>query len=648
MFIEGVVSLFQMTFLPGYLFLRLFNCPVNFLRRIIYSFAMSLLINYVIVFCLVAGGAYTRSALFSIIAIELGAILFLDFETINFFLMEPLWPMVKQWTMMATTSCKALFNFNQEYKPDGCVGRGFIIFSRFIIIGSLLSLVYLFTIFVSNILSCSALVATDDIAWNNWARDWSRCTMPGMAYHYAQLLPANWSIAYLLMGWPIQFFPKAIMPLFMLYLNVCLLDVGLLKKSLAFFIANITLPILLIHLSLDGYMTTAYTDLPVAFMGFLAISCLFVAQEITATSHVKKYLILGALFALAAGVTKQAGLYVVLVYPLLSILFLRGKLEASWKKNIWLGVCYLMGICLIVLPMYVYADVQIRNGKNRSEVYMVTHVHPEKNMVKRFRGAIRSAIESGPVDSTALTSFDVSSLWQLVFIALNILKLFIFWFALKTPAFAYIFLLVWVPFFIMWCLFFCYDARNYSLIIPIYALGMGVGIENMLLHATGFLGGMMKRILCFLGNIKGCTVVIIFLMSLVALNYVYSPSCLIEKNAVKSLQWGRSPTLFKIHKALFDFSKNNVIQKPILSEYHFEYIAAFHNYPIKNFDFGADKSFDELFKIIHNGDVGFIFFPPTANKKVSQYIEKLLQDGQLKIMYEEQAYRLMKVLCIPN
>lgn len=589
------------------------------------------------VLSLVSCGIYTRSILFFIIFSELIAILILEFKHIVFFLQKPILPTIREIFIRCAVFVRNLFDLDQLYP----VGNGSLLFNKFVVISSLLCIASIFIVFISNLSSFSAFIFTDDTTWNGWTIEWFKGSFPSHTYHYAQLIPANFSIAYVLMGAPIQYFPKIIAPLFMLYLSLIFFDLGCVKKTLAYFVATITLVFLVKHLSLEYMMTSSYADIPVAFMGFLAISCLLVAQDLLTQCEIKKYLLLGALFALAAGVTKQAGLYIVLIYPLLSVLFLKNKIDVTLQKKIWWGLSYIMGIFIIVLPMYFYAEVQIRSGNNRSEVSLcINDAHREKNKGKRFLCAIKTIIEAGPVNIQVPRPGIFN--WAIFFV-MFFLTLLILYYALQTLSCAYLFIFVWAPFFVIWGLFFSYDARNYTLSIPFYALAIGTGIQNILKLKSGRLSGVIRKLFMSIEKLTFFTGAIVALLGLFMLNYMYTPEYLIEKNALKSMERGKSTAADKIYRALFDYLKNNNESRPILVDLSIKSLVAFDKYNLRSFSFSEGKSLHDFITIVQNGDVEFIYVPYFAHESIVRYVDTLVQEGRLKILFEADGYRFIRI-----
>src|SRR5260370_32317684 len=67
----GFLSLCKISFLPGYLCLRFFRLPVRgLLQTLLYSFALTLVVNYTLVYALYSAGLYSRPVVFALVALE--------------------------------------------------------------------------------------------------------------------------------------------------------------------------------------------------------------------------------------------------------------------------------------------------------------------------------------------------------------------------------------------------------------------------------------------------------------------------------------------------------------------------------------------------------------------------------------------------
>ncbi len=79
----GILSILQITFLPGLIFTRIY--PVGRpLTRIILSFALSLVFNYQFVFLLTILGLYSRTSVLILFVLEILALILIYTKKISF------------------------------------------------------------------------------------------------------------------------------------------------------------------------------------------------------------------------------------------------------------------------------------------------------------------------------------------------------------------------------------------------------------------------------------------------------------------------------------------------------------------------------------------------------------------------------------
>ena len=87
-------------------------------------------------------------------------------------------------------------------------------------------------------------------SWNRWAVDWSYNQFPALTYEYPQILPANWSLSYVIMqNKEVQAFTKAIMSLFSLFTILLFFDLARIKKNLVYLLGAILYGVILYSLS---------------------------------------------------------------------------------------------------------------------------------------------------------------------------------------------------------------------------------------------------------------------------------------------------------------------------------------------------------------------------------------------------------------
>jgi uncharacterized membrane protein len=74
----GLISIFQIVFIPGYILLRVLKfSQKSLIQTIIYSFSLSLLINYMIVFLLTLIRIYRSETMYIIFSLELLLLIYL-------------------------------------------------------------------------------------------------------------------------------------------------------------------------------------------------------------------------------------------------------------------------------------------------------------------------------------------------------------------------------------------------------------------------------------------------------------------------------------------------------------------------------------------------------------------------------------------
>jgi hypothetical protein len=442
-----LLSVLQICFIPGFIFFiflyrRSKNPPV--LLMPVYSFALSLVINYIIVLLLTYFHIYTRWVLIIILALELiflVAVYIFRGLNIRVYNCKMAWAEISDEINLFISSRKS---------SDGLI--------KFILL--ILSVLLLIAVFVVLILNIGKVFNAWDavFSWNKWALEFFNNKMPTVTWHYPQLIPANWSVSYVLIGYPLQFISRGIMPLFLLLMIYSFIILGVKQESAIFLFSSFFLFLGLNRLN----WTDGVVEAPVAFFSILVFICLsFMAAS--GDDDKKRYIISGTLFACASAVTKQAGIFTLLIYPVLLMVLTKDNFDWTFKRLITFSCFYLAMILLIVLPFYLHVEMAIRNGTETSEVSFVTHdiyngaTYPErlKHAFWLFANVFSNRLVFIPCIILFLISFADSRL-----------RLF---------NFAFI-----IPYFFIWALFFSYDLRNVAIIIPYFCLGIGAGFDMIL------------------------------------------------------------------------------------------------------------------------------------------------------------------------
>lgn len=460
----GVLSLIQVVFLPGHLFVRYWFRLTGGIRAAVVTISLSLLANHLLVFFLTALHLYNRFSLAVVLALELAALVYLR-------------------SRVPAESIPA--GFAEDRQRFRAAWSGMLQDSPWVI---LLNRALLFcasvtiAFFAYRLLNGFGTVFDqwdDLVSWNRWALDWYNGHLPRFTWHYPQLLPTVWSITYQFIGdGSIQFFAKGMMGLFPLLILLVQFDLWLRTKFAGFLAGIPVTAFLLIFANGIKVVGSGYADVPVAFMAFVPIYLLLTATP--ESDRLERLLLAGSLVTAGGAVTKQAGLMVLLVYPLLAWYRFWGEPRAAGISVSRLAIHLLVAV-ILALPWYLTTEYRIRNGAERSEIRLVTgDIQKNRSTLERIsmiRDKVSGLVKGSPrleqaasllggsvIDGATVVSGLLLSLLLLSFASI----LNPFW---RLPAVG-----VMLPFSVVWLLFYSYDFRNLTLALPYMGAGAGLSM----------------------------------------------------------------------------------------------------------------------------------------------------------------------------
>jgi hypothetical protein len=167
----------------------------------------------------------------------------------------------------------------------------------------------------------------------------------------------------------------------------------------------------------------------------------------------KKCLVLSAFFLGAACATKQSGFILLLFYPFIINEF---KILSLLDKNFKLIFLSVIILLCTALPWNIYNEYLINSGLSSSNLeYLVDGIHFGRSFIER----ITHALSNYP------------GIFILVLLAIP--GLFV-----KYNRIISLFGLIY---FLVWVLFFNYDARNFYIAIPFLTFSIGLTIQNILI-----------------------------------------------------------------------------------------------------------------------------------------------------------------------
>lgn len=599
-FVLGLLAFVQITFLPGYLLLETTGFSIEGkLRKMVYGFGLSLLLNYLGVFLLTAAGLYKPLTLYFILAAEGGLAVYLLLSR----------PPGKRYVTLDTGRWAARVKNFLASRP---------LLYNLLLLGALAVVmvhVFYFFYFLGTVFEHWDPVT----GWNRFAVDWAAGRFPTDTWRYPQMLPANWSVTYVAMqSTGVQFFAKSLQPLFSLAILLLFLDLGLRTKRAAYLLGAVIYGGLLIYLFGPSYIASGYVDTAVSFFAFLSFHALHRTDG-------RRGIWFAVIFASAAAVTKQAGMFilaVVLVWVLIRLFRAkeeqRGE-EQKRKKPVVIALLMLFTAILITVPWYLLKEVQIKKGLDQSEIQMVQQANVSTDYVKRFGNALEK------VATHRHPKFKY-------FIYAGILLLLLGLFHPHSRAAA---LFIAIPFALIWAFLFSYDFRNLSLAIPFIAFSSGFGAALLKRPAS-----KLTKIPAF--NAPVPLLLLGFLAVLLLLNFtVFTNDTLIRNQDRKKMSIGDK----ELNGLLYDYHKTTGITGKIATNYqylkHLPGLTQFYRYKPGR----VNTAFLDYLDTAEGNNIHYLLVPYVlkSEKKTFQRIREKLRSGQYKMIFKCKGYRFIKV-----
>lgn len=452
-FFWGAVGYILAGFAPGYLVVRVFRME-RMLPPIAGPFALSLIVNCIIVEVAVFFGAYTTTAARSVgsVIVSLSVLAFLSDRRLAFGSIVDRAHSV--WLLLSSAAKHVGGRRLQILLLLSCIPALIVVLQTLHLLASSFG---------------SILVGYDPVAqWNLWAVDWAADRLPNRIYHYPQLVPILWSIPYVLMGnSAIEFFSSSFKFVFWLLTFETLVFVSMRSRD-PVLLLGLPMTFILVRWGIGGTSVQDSIDVPVAFFSLLSVATILLPAP---GRRQRQAIALALVLASGAAMTKQVGLYMIGAIPLLCLCWtyqdhkqfapvLRATPSLAWKASLAVMLC---------APIYIYAILTIRNGTNYSEFgFLFDGVYENRGRVSRAIEAMQVAYAWLGLGKTAgvLIAF-------LVFAAANIA-------VVREPRYRWILLAINIPFSCLWAIYFSYDRRNLALTMPLWALTSTVGARILL------------------------------------------------------------------------------------------------------------------------------------------------------------------------
>jgi hypothetical protein len=588
LFVLSVIAFLQMTCIPGFIALKYSRVTLESkLQAVVYTFALSVLINYLSVYLLTVIKIYKPITIYIILSIEL---LLLVYYRMRFH--KPIGININ--FKLPSESFKKLSESNSSFYH--------VVFGLSIVV-----IVIFFYIFISRIKAVFYL--TDPVlGWNRFALDWFHNQLPVNTWYYPQLIPANWSLAYVIMrSSDIGMAARSIMPLFSIFTTFLFLDLGLRKKNAAYFLGLIFYGIIIFYLYRSAFIAGGHMDIPVAFFAFLSFYVLHL-HHADQPFQVRNS-ILSIIFASAAAVTKQPGLYILIIILAWNFrLFYKNRTSLPGKTIIKTTAAVLLIIAAIVLSWYLPRLVLIHKGMENSGIHVLTQeIHQGRTYVERLQFGFDKIIHAR--DKKDGDAF---------FIYLALIFLFFSLFSRKTRNVS---LFIVIPFTLLWGLFFSYDYRNLTMAFPFMAFSMAVGflwLFDRLFRKSGHLPGLRLsfwHLVCFL------------IPLLIILNFtLFKEDAIINNQLTQQRHIGD----MQLNKRLYEYYEKNGFEGKVFSKYpYFRFLPILRDY------WSPNREDQDVYYFLEN--------VRRPDKESVRAVKKKLKTGEYTLLFKHNEYLFIKV-----
>ncbi|MBC8504245.1 MAG: hypothetical protein H8D34_05270 [Chloroflexi bacterium] len=606
MLLLGFLSVLQITLLPGLLILKAFNIKRGTIHKLIFSFALSLITNHLVVFGITAIRINISYTFYAIFAIEL--ILFIKLYAGS---------LVKSVGSTISTKISTVLEYIHSLKflQKEASLRNFsqtiseIIGFIFVILAAS-SIWWAFKVWYTNI--DTVFTQWDTIvSWNRWATEWYSGIFPTSTSRYAQLIPTNFAVSYaFLRSTQIQFFAKSIMPLFNLFILLLILDLGLDNKNTGYFIGVVATRYI-IKKFLGSYIASGYVDVALAFFTLITVYTLLKAKSTSNPNQKLSYVGLGAIFAAGTALTKQNGLFVFAVYPFLAYWLILRNITSLNRKDQIIKVAKWFGISLcIILPWYIFNETRILMGANETNIlYLAVDRHEGRNLAERFIRAM------GLLEKYAF-------LFPFILLLLPFLDSAIIWISLT----------ILIPYTLIWAFAFSTFPRNLSIALPILGLVTGMATQKVIEFGekltTKIKIERLKLYIITTSTILGIIIGSLFVSDTILIDH--------QEEQQKDI------LLRSINHKIYDYFDDIGHYEPIMTNYPIQYLPGLENMQIDIGNF-ADYALYHLVIDNHPEARLLLVFEDRADEQVLQEVAEEIEAGNYELIFQDGKYMFIKI-----
>jgi hypothetical protein len=401
------------------------------------------------------------------------------------------------------------------------------------------------------------------------------------------------------------------MPLFAVYFLLLMFDLGIKKKEYGYLIGLVVSQYLLkrFYLPLIG---SGYVDVALMFFTFLSVYTLLIATTQTNETHLRSTAFLGFIFAAGTALTKQNGLWVLAVYPVLAYFIIFPRIESLNKKEKFILLAKYMGVALaLLLPWYIFNELRIASGAKTNVLMLMSQEHHSgltriERLIKAYK------------DLSIYVYLYPFVLFSLPFINKDVRKIII---------------MILIPYSLIWAFLFSLYPRNLSIGFAVLGVASGVGAAWL----ADFFLSLSARI-----KINKWPTWIILLCIFIA---GLMPAIILKDNILLENQHERQKYVLKsdVNLLLYDYFEKEGGLEPIFTNYPLRYLPGFEDLQINIGGFEDYEFYIQTRK--KYPEVRYMLISLFKdNGKVVNEIYEGAEQGLYEIIFKQDKYLFVKIL----
>ena len=605
MYILGIFSLIQILFLPGIILVKFFKGRKGFIQSLVYTFALSLIFNHLLVVILTHLGINKPVIHYLLFTMEIFLALYLYWSDLK----EPIGNRISTLYEEFNNNLRSLFDQVKGEREFTSILKNVIV--ALFLGWSVYSILWTISLLISNFGSVFK-IWDSVVSWNHWAVEWYSNYQPLDTKRYAQLIPTNFSVTYSFMRSElVQFFAISFMPLFAVYLLLLLFDLGLKKREFGYLIGVVITQYLLKRFYLP-LISSGYVDVALMFFTFLTAYTLLNASTQTEEKHLRNSALLGFIFAAGAALTKQNGLWVLAVYPILAYSIIFQRIENITKKErIRLTMRYFCLAVVLLLPWYVFNELRIAAGARTNVLMLMSQSHHSgRTRIDRLIKAYK--------DLSVYVYLFPFVIFTLPFINRDERKIIV---------------LIMIPYSLIWAFFFSLYPRNLSIGFALLGFASGIGAAWLTDLVLGLL--VKKRVAKWPKWIILISLLVVIVLPIVRLKNEELIEIQIDRQ--------RSVLESEVNDLLYEYFERQGGLAPIFTNYPIRYLPGFDDLQI---DIGGFEDYDFYWqRRKENPEVEYMLISLFKdNGRVVNEIYNGVEMGLYEIIFKHNKYLFVRIL----